>query len=292
MSFEKIAGQDSLVQALKIALAKNRLAHALLFTGPSKCGQRAVAMELAKALFCRNPGENGGCDGCRDCRGVEGLFHPDLFIVEPEEDSRLIKVEAIRKLANRANLKPFQAKKKVFLIDRAQGMNETAQNALLKTLEEPPGDAVFILITSGIEALLPTIRSRVQIFNFQPISGAVEDPETQKLKNTLLDFVLSGAPPATAPEVSKAERDSLAKALDHLILNFRGALVLKAGAEELTGLAGSEDTMIERRLAKQYSAEELTERIELFAQTKENILHSANVRLTLAVLWDDLIYAR
>jgi len=66
VSFEKIAGQDSLVQALKIALAKNRLAHALLFTGPSKCGQRAVAMELAKALFCRNPGENGGCDGCHE----------------------------------------------------------------------------------------------------------------------------------------------------------------------------------------------------------------------------------
>ena len=293
MSFDRIAGQDAVIQGIQGALAKSRLAHGLLFAGPLGGGQRMAAMELAKALLCQNPKESGGCDECRECRGVDGLIHPDLFIVEPgEENLRVIKIEAIRRLIHRAGLKPFQAKKKVFVIDRAEGMNETAQNALLKTLEEPPGDAVFILIAYGIETLLPTIRSRVQTFNFQPIEGATVDEETEQLKKTLLDFVLSGANPSTAPDVSKFERDSLAKAMDHLILNFRGSLLLKTGADELAGLNASEDITVQRRLAKQHSAEELTERIELFARAKDNILHSLNVRLTLAVLWDDLIYAR
>ena len=290
MSFEKITGQDAAIEALKSALEKGRVPHALLFTGPKSSAPRLTALELTKALLCSKTVPAGSCDQCDDCRMLEGSVHPDFLIVEPpEEGSRVIKVEAIRQIAARANLRPLRAARKVFLIDSAEAMNETAQNALLKTLEEPPGDTVFVLIAYAVENLLPTIRSRMQTLYFLPEASAVTDPAVDKIKNQLLDFILSGNfAAAAAPDLSKTERDALAKALDGLILNFRGALLFKVGAVELTGLDASEDLAIQRRLAQGGSAESLSEQIELLSQARENLLRSFNVRLTMSVLWDGL----
>lgn len=221
-------------------------------------------------------------------------IHPDLLRVSPlEENKRVIKVEAIRELIARASLSAFRSKRKVFVIEPAEAMNEIAQHALLKTLEEPSEGTVFILITFAPEALLPTIRSRVQVFNFLPGEGRVEDPEVEKLKIQLLDFLLKeDLLPDAAPDLSKADRHSLAKALDQVILNFRGAFLLKTGAGELSGIKPSEDPLAERRLAERFSPEILSERIELLGQAKENLLRSFNIRLTMAVLWDELAYAK
>ena len=290
VSFEKITGQGPIVTALKNALKKKRVPHALLFAGPRSSVPRLVALELTKALLCPNAVPAGSCDQCEDCRMLEGSVHPDFLIVEPpEEGSRVIKVEAIRQIAARANLRPLRAARKVFVVDFAEAMNETAQNALLKTLEEPPGDTVFVLIAYAAENLLPTIRSRMQTLHFLPEASQATDPAVDKIKNQLLDFILSGNfAPAAAPDLSKAERDPLAKALDALILNFRGALLFKVGAVELTGLDASEDVAVQRRLAQAGSAESLSEQIELLSQARENLLRSFNVRLTMSVLWDGL----
>lgn len=290
MSFEKITGQNQIVETLKSAIGKGRVPHALLFAGPSGPGPRLVALELAKALLCPTPNALGGCGQCEDCRMLEGSFHPDLFIVEPpEEGSGVIKVEAIRQITARAGLRPLRAARKVFVIDSSERMNEIAQNALLKTLEEPPGDTVFILIAYAMENLLPTIRSRTQLFNFLPDSDAEADPAVKKIKNQLLDFILSGNfAPAASPDFTKAERGMLAKALDQLILDFRGALLFKTGAAELTGTHVSEDPASQRRLAQQGTFESLNGQIELLAQARENLLRSFNIRLTMFVLFDGL----
>lgn len=290
MSFENITGQDRIVETLKSALARKRVPHALLFAGPKGPTPRLVALELTKALLCPNAGVSGGCEVCQDCRMAEGSLHPDLLITEPpEEGSRVIKVEAVRQITARAGLRPFRAQRKVFIIDSSEMMNEIAQNALLKTLEEPPGDTVFILIAYAVEDLLPTIRSRAQLFNFRPDAGVEAEPEAGKIKTQLLDFILSGNfVPGAAPDLSKAEREVLAAALGRLILDFRGALLFKMGLAELTGIDASEDPAAQRRLAQQATAESLNEQIDLLSQARENLLRSFNVRLTMSVLWDGL----
>lgn len=290
MSFEKITGQDQVIEALKSALARKRVPHALLFAGPKSAVPRLAALELAKALLCLNASVSGGCDECEDCRMLEGSLHPDLLIMEPpDEGSRVIKVEAVRQITARAGLRPLRSARKVFIIDSSEMMNETAQNALLKTLEEPPGDSVFVLIAYAAENLLPTIRSRVQLFNFRPDAASEAEPQAGKIKTQLMDFILSGNfAPAAAPDLSKAERDVLARALDRLILDFRGALLFKTGLTELTGVDASEDLAAQRRLAQQNAAESLSDQIDLLSQARENLLRSFNVRLTMSVLWDGL----
>lgn len=290
MSFEKMIGQDLIVEKLKSAVGKGRVPHALLFAGPRSSAQRLAALELARALLCPNAVTAGGCGQCDDCRMLEGSVHPDYFVVEPpEEGPRVIKVEAIRQITARANLRPLCAGRKMFVIDSAEAMNETAQNALLKTLEEPPGDTIFVLIAYAVEDLLPTIRSRMQTLHFLPEAPAAADSGSDKIKTQLLDFILSGNfAPAAAPDLAKTERDVLAKALDGLILNFRGALLFKTGAADLAGLDASEDLAAQRRLAQADDAESLSEKIELLSQAKENLLRSFNIRLTMSVLWDGL----
>ena len=289
MSFEKIAAQETAVQALRGAIRKDRVPHALLFTGPVGAGQREAALEFAKALLCSEPKENGGCDVCQDCRMVQSGIHPDFVVVEPaEENKRVIKVEPIRELIARAGLGAFRSKRKVFVIDPAEAMNEISQNALLKTLEEPPGNSVLVLITHSPESLLATIRSRVQALNFIPVEGTLVEPETEKLKNQILEFVLRGDfSPGLSPDFSKTERHALAKALDQVILNFRGAFMIQVGAGELAGIEASENALIERSLSERFFTEELTERIEFLGQAKENLLRSFNVRLTMSALWDE-----
>src|SRR5690242_7946223 len=108
MSFKDIKNQPQVVSILEKALLKNRLPHALLFAGPSGAGQREIAVETAKILFCENKKSLEPCGICVHCRQLEKNSHPDFFVLEPEEDTRVIKIEAVRELIARANLKPFQ----------------------------------------------------------------------------------------------------------------------------------------------------------------------------------------
>ena len=157
MKLSDFAGMDAKMEQLMRSAQAGRIVHALLFTGPRGTGKRTMAGLFARAVLCQSGGERpcGVCPACKKC--LEGM-HPDVHVVAPEKNS--IKVGQIRDLVGELTLAAYEGGKKIAIIERADSMNENAQNALLKTLENPVGDTMFILLTETPGTLLPTIISR------------------------------------------------------------------------------------------------------------------------------------
>ena len=286
MSFQDVKGQTAVGAALQASFLKDRLPHALLFLGPQNCGQRGMAKELAKALFCGQKSGVEACDHCVSCRQVEAGNHPDYRIFEPDEDSKVLKVERVREMIASANLKPFQAPVKLFVMDRAEGLNETSQNALLKTLEEPPAHTYLVLIAYAGEQILPTIRSRVQTLYFLPIADAEATADKlERMKSAVWDRVSRGRA-AKTPDLSSLTREEVSAALEHAAQEFREALLIRVGSEELLGEV--KDRLQKEKMARSMSEEALIERLETLASFKEKIGNSVNLKLALSVLWDEL----
>jgi DNA polymerase-3 subunit delta' len=168
MYFSDIEGHDRPINILKRALANNTLAHAYLFSGEEGIGKKMTALALAAAVNCGSAGPEGGCGVCPSCRKAASLGHPDVHLLVPDGDE--IKIDQVRQTQADLSLKPFEGAKKILIIDGAEGMNPAAANAFLKTLEEPPGDALIMLITAMPQSLLPTIRSRCQEIRFHALS--------------------------------------------------------------------------------------------------------------------------
>jgi len=168
MSFNEIEGHERPLQVLKRALAHGTLAHAYLFSGESGIGKRMTARALAAAVNCRAASPDGGCGSCPTCRKVASGGHPDVHLLAA--DGNEIKIDQVREAQADLSLRPFEGNKKVLIVDGAEGLNAASANAFLKTLEEPPGDALIILITAMPQSLLPTIRSRCQEIVFQLLS--------------------------------------------------------------------------------------------------------------------------
>jgi DNA polymerase-3 subunit delta' len=167
MSFASIKGHERPITILERALANNTLAHAYLFSGDEGIGKKLTALALASAVNCPNRGPEGGCGACPSCRKTASGGHPDVHLLVP--DGEEIKIDQIRQIQEELALKPYEGAKKTLIVDFAESMNQSSSNAFLKTLEEPPGDALIILITSMPQSLLPTIRSRCQEIRFQPL---------------------------------------------------------------------------------------------------------------------------
>ncbi|MFQ5989360.1 MAG: DNA polymerase III subunit delta' [Candidatus Methylomirabilales bacterium] len=167
MSFANIRGQDWAIALLRRGIETGRLPHALLFTGPKGVGRFLTAVTVAKALNCLGGTPGDCCDRCLACIKITKGVHPDVHLVAPEGAS--LKIDQIRGLTQEATFKPYEGRRKVFILDLAETMTEQAQNALLKTLEEPPGAAVLVLIAPEASALLSTIASRCSQIRFGPL---------------------------------------------------------------------------------------------------------------------------
>ena len=164
MPFSDVIGQDRAIAVLRRSIAIGRVAHAYLFSGIEGCGKKKSALAFVQAVFC---GKEEACGVCPSCRKLASGQHPDLHILEP--DGAFIKIDQIRELQKELSYRPFEAPKKACIIDGAERLNLNSGNALLKTLEEPPGEALMILITTEPSAVLQTIRSRCQALVFQPL---------------------------------------------------------------------------------------------------------------------------
>ncbi|MFC2342662.1 MAG: DNA polymerase III subunit delta' [Negativicutes bacterium] len=172
-AWENILGQREPKRRLRRLLETDRLPHALLFSGPEGVGKRRTAEALAAALLCSSPAAGHPCGTCESCRAFSRGIHPDFFFVVPEavgKRARSIRIEAMRALGSALARPPELAPRQVALIDDAQRMNEAAANSFLKTLEEPTGDVVFLLVTGMRAALLDTIVSRCLEIPFGPLA--------------------------------------------------------------------------------------------------------------------------
>jgi DNA polymerase-3 subunit delta' len=182
--FTDLTTQPSVAERLQRSLRDNRLAHAYLFAGPHGSGKAAMATTLAQALNCLQ-NKHDACGQCQSCLDIKK--HPDVHWVKPESKSRQIKIEQIREFANTIALKPMMARTKVGIIVDAECMNEAAQNAFLKTLEEPPDRTVMLLLTTEPQRLLPTILSRCLRISFGA-TRAERAPEQERALSLLVEF--------------------------------------------------------------------------------------------------------
>jgi len=180
MSFNDIVGHDRPKAVLTAALRHDRVAHAYLFHGEHGIGKRLTAVRFAQAINCETAEAvtaQDPCGHCRSCRQIEGLTHPDFFVISPDQEQAnpQIKIEEIRALEEQVIYRPLVGLRRVIIIDDADRMTLGAANALLKTLEEPPGETILILVTSRPFALPATIRSRCQALRFAaPAQSQVE----------------------------------------------------------------------------------------------------------------------
>lgn len=190
MSFAGIRDQDVPLRLLKNILRMGRIPHGLLFWGPGGVGKRLTAIEFTKALNCKS-GTYDACDECLSCRKIQNANHPDVSFIVPVKKSRIIDVDAIQSLNEMASLRPFESKWRVFIIQEADRMGGPAQNHFLKTLEEPPGNSLFILVTEYPGVLLPTIRSRCQRVRFGSLRPETVSELLRKQRDIPEDVALS-----------------------------------------------------------------------------------------------------
>lgn len=219
MAFADILGHERIVEVLKRSLRTGKIAHAYLFEGNSGCGRKKTALALIQALFCRALPDDA-CGVCPSCRKVAAGNHGDIHIIEPLPDKRDISIEQLRAMQRELSLRPYEAPRKVCIIEPAERMSVNAANSLLKTLEEPPGNALIILLTENAGMLLPTIRSRCQLMRFSHLP-----PEHVR---TLLEK--TGIDPGTASLLAPMSGGSMQQALelDNEELSARREVVLSA----------------------------------------------------------------
>jgi DNA polymerase-3 subunit delta' len=204
MSFANIIGQDIAVKSLKNIISQHQARGAYLFLGPDGTGKRTTALEFAKTLNCENITLDA-CDRCIPCNKINSMNHPDVFMVFPENRFGSIKIGKIREVIYQSSLKPYEGKKRIFVINDAESMTEEAQNAFLKLLEEPPENHIFILTASNIAGLFSTVVSRCKILKFYLLGS-----------NQIQEFlILAGIDQEKATLFSHMAMGSLGRAMDY-----------------------------------------------------------------------------
>lgn len=168
-NFKDIIGQEQVKKHLQEGIKQGNLSHAYIINGETGSGRRLLASALTKTLLCENRTDQGdACGKCKSCLQADSNNHPDIRFITHEKAS--IGIDDIRdQLINDITIKPYSSSHKVYIIPDANKMTEQAQNALLKTIEEPPEYAVILLLTENAQNLLPTITSRCITLNTEPL---------------------------------------------------------------------------------------------------------------------------
>jgi DNA polymerase-3 subunit delta' len=327
ITLRQVVGHDASIASLQRAIAAGRLHHALLFHGPEGVGKRTTALATAAALLCREPGRSAGdaCGACASCSKIEKGIHADVFYVTLEKT--VIPIDAVRALRQEAGYRPFEGSRRVFVIDPADRLSLEAQNALLKTLEEPSGLAHIILIASRPAHLLPTTRSRCQALAFGTLpapelarrleqSAGLEPAravraarlaegrygaaltmdldhadEVRDLLLGMLEAVAGGGPAAALDQAESLgeDADEILERLQVVSSLVRDMMVLRAGGTE--DLLVSADRVAElSRLADRFPADPLTfvRMMDRIAMARTDLDRSVNRKLLAETLLLDM----
>ena len=229
MPFSDIKGQDKALEMLKIYMDEGRLEGGYLFTGPASVGKKMTAKILSQALNCAE-NNNEACGLCPSCLKIKGDSHPDVHMISGDEAQ--LKIESVRQLQKEINLRAYEGRFKVFIIDNAHTLTPEAANCLLKVLEEPPRFSLIILISDKSNLLFKTVLSRCKIVKFQAANR-------EELNLTLSkDY---GLDKSFAHFLSYFSEGRLGEALrlkDSEILNKKNSIIDKLAMPSSSGVGG------------------------------------------------------
>ncbi|MDI6783021.1 MAG: DNA polymerase III subunit delta' [bacterium] len=307
MAYKDIIGHQEIISFLRNVIQFNRIAHAYLFYGPEGVGKEFCAMQFATALLCEKPVDSESCGKCSSCVRVQHQTHPNLIRVAQKETDTFLKIDTIREVRKDIGLKAFEGNRRIYLIPEADRMMPQAANALLKTLEEPGENVIFILIATDLTTILPTIISRCQPVRFYRLSQeliksqlmhrfqvADSDAELSALlaegslgrafhlvegefltaRNQVVEIIsgFCGAKPIrvfrTAEELLELELD-FAELTDLLTLWFRDILVYQRTGEKSRGILMNPDKEpAVSKSATRWSVERIEQAINQLAEIK------------------------
>lgn len=296
----EIIGHEKILEKLERDIASGNVAHAYLFSGPAAIGKYTLAQKFAAALQCAD----GYCRTCTSCDLAQKGLHPDIALAP--DDGESLKIEAIRELIRKSNLSS-QSKHRIFVIQNIERMPMEAQNSFLKTLEEPPGQSLFILTTSQVGQVLSTILSRVRQIDFSGVSdvalkAALEVkygplPQLSELVNLAQGQPGFAIQMLQSPDVFQEQKDLYARIEKYLSTNDlmdKFAFVEEISADEkqverfLDAFARYLRKVLydfveqpSHALSERFTAKDLTDLFESFEETRYLIQRNVNRKLAL-----------
>lgn len=320
--FKEIVGHEEIIQHLQNAIQLGKVSHAYILSGEAGSGKKLLANTFAMALQCEKKGIDP-CLECRSCKKAMSRNHPDIIYITHEKPNS-IGIEDIRtQLIEDVQIKPYCSSHKIYIVDEAEKLTLQAQNALLKTIEEPPAYAVIMLLTSNMEAFLPTITSRCVKLNLRPVEESmVKDYLMEKMHlpdyqaqmdaafsqgnigkarqmaesdefNLMTDQALRILKKSNELELHEmvemikelsAEKQNIDEYLDLFILWFRDVLFFKA-TKEVDGLMFKDQLNHIKERARKSSYEGIETIIESIGKAKSRLHANVNFDLVLELLF-------
>jgi DNA polymerase-3 subunit delta' len=319
--YNEVHGHGPIIQNLKKTIKNNKVSHAYIFDGPKGIGKKAMANAFAKALECE-AGNGEACGHCLSCRVFESGNHPDIFYVGPSKDRKTLGVDDIRgQICRNMEVKPFKYRYKVFIVEKASSMTPQAQNAMLKTIEDPAEYGIFIFLSENLSAFLPTVLSRCITFRFKPlpdseveahlmetgldreqarlaacfsqgnigraeeISSSKEFMEMRALAITLTQSLRRLDLPEIFAQFSSIEKykDSIQDFLDLFIAWYRDVIAVKAtGSTEFLMQADKSNEIYSE--AQSTDLQSLYRKFDAVSRAKKSLRLNSNFQLTLEMM--------
>ena len=280
--------QPRIVDLLKQAVVRASVPQSIIFAGPEGAGKRAMAIALAQAVNCPNQKDGDACGECPTCNRIARGDHYDVVIVEREDNAATIKIEQLRdRVLSVVGYRPFEARRRVFIIDPADAMSDAGQDALLKTLEEPPPAAMLMLITAFPDALARTVQSRCRRLRFERTHSepaAERDDDVQ----AAISFLLA----ATDRSVPKRLKASAAMATVKGDRRVREALstrleIASSLLRDVSALVADEITVVQnrdagadlRRLAESFDQRRVVAAWAVLQKAQQSLERNASAKI-------------